>query len=195
MITHVAACRIDIAIIVDCSTSIRAANPPGVDNWQYIKDFMVDLVTSINVGVDETHVGAVSFGRQLERYRHFMQSTTPHIGLSKRALESSCMSKNTTTPARNIEHWCDCFMCWRNCANETDICLIAFHSIMQQLQRAACNTNNNNELMIIALLVVPLVPLPLSLFGAFSRSSLAPSAILAISALSLRSFCVFLSFG
>ena len=71
MIIHVAACRIDIAIIVDCSGSIRDLNPPGVDNWQYIIDFMVDLVTSINVGKDETHVGAVSFGRKLELYRHF----------------------------------------------------------------------------------------------------------------------------
>ena len=71
MITHVAACQIDIAIIVDCSGSIRDTNPPGVDNWQYVIDFMVDLVTSINVGEDETHVGAVSFGMQLERCRHF----------------------------------------------------------------------------------------------------------------------------
>jgi len=68
MIIHVAACQIDIAIIVDCSGSIMDLNPY---NWYYVIDFMVDLVTSINVGKDETHVGAVSFGRKLELYRHF----------------------------------------------------------------------------------------------------------------------------
>ena len=72
MTTHVAACYIDIAIIVDCSGSIRDTNPPGVDNWQYVIDFMVDLVTSINVGEDETHVGAVSFGTRPEHFSaHF----------------------------------------------------------------------------------------------------------------------------
>jgi len=64
MLTPVAACHIDIALVVDCSGSIRDTNPPGVDNWQYVIDFMVDLVTSINVGEDQTHVGAVSFGTQ-----------------------------------------------------------------------------------------------------------------------------------
>jgi len=40
-------------------------NEPGEDNWEYVIDFAVDLVTSINVGVDGTHVAAVSFGKQL----------------------------------------------------------------------------------------------------------------------------------
>jgi len=66
-IIHVAACEIDIAIVVDCSGSIRKANPPDVDNWEYVIDFMVDLVTNINVGEDETHVAAVSFGTQFKR--------------------------------------------------------------------------------------------------------------------------------
>ena len=64
MITHVADCSADIALVVDCSGSIRDTNPPGVDNWQYVIDFMVDLVTSINVGEQQTHVGAVTFGTQ-----------------------------------------------------------------------------------------------------------------------------------
>jgi len=55
---------LDIAFLVDCSGSIRDTNPPGVDNWQYVINFMVDLVTSANVA---THVGAVSFGTQLKR--------------------------------------------------------------------------------------------------------------------------------
>jgi len=66
IIMSVVACQVDIALVVDCSGSIRDTNPPGVDNWQYVIDFMVDLVTSINVGEDETHVATVSFGTQLK---------------------------------------------------------------------------------------------------------------------------------
>jgi len=62
VITIVAACLLDIALVVDYSGSIRDTNPPGVDNWQFIIDFLVDLVSSINIGERATHVGAVSFG-------------------------------------------------------------------------------------------------------------------------------------
>ena len=65
IITNVAGCYIDIALIIDCSGSIREANEEGEDNWQYVIDFAVDLVTSINVGEDETHVAAISFGNLL----------------------------------------------------------------------------------------------------------------------------------
>jgi len=60
-----AACVIDVALVIDCSGSIRDTNPPGVDNWQYVLNFTVDLITSINVGQGATRVGAVSFGRPL----------------------------------------------------------------------------------------------------------------------------------
>jgi len=59
----VAACLIDICFVVDHSGSIRDKNPPGVDNWDLILDFMARLVSQIDVGVDRTHVGAVSFGK------------------------------------------------------------------------------------------------------------------------------------
>jgi len=62
---HVLGCYIDIALIIDCSGSIRMTNQLGEDNWQYVIDFAVDLVNSINVGGDETHVAAVSFGTQI----------------------------------------------------------------------------------------------------------------------------------
>jgi len=62
VITLVAACLLDIALVVDYSGSIRDTNPPGVDNWQFIINFLVDLVSSINIGETATHVGAVSFG-------------------------------------------------------------------------------------------------------------------------------------
>jgi len=73
MIMHVAGCYIDIALIIDCSGSIREANEEGEDNWEYVIDFAVDLVNSINVGDDETHVAAVSFGKQLLIGRYLLQ--------------------------------------------------------------------------------------------------------------------------
>ena len=65
MITNVAACLLDIAFVIDHSGSIRDANkfnPPDVDNWQFIIDFMVAVVSSINISQSTTYVGAVSFG-------------------------------------------------------------------------------------------------------------------------------------
>jgi len=58
---HVTACLLDVSFVVDHSGSIQNS---GYDNWQLIIDFMVSLVTSINVGERTTHVGAVSFGTQ-----------------------------------------------------------------------------------------------------------------------------------
>ena len=63
---HVAPCLLDISFVVDYSGSIEDANPPGVSNWRFIINFMVKLVSSINIGESATHVGAVSFGRQLK---------------------------------------------------------------------------------------------------------------------------------
>ena len=63
VITHVADCLLDISFVVDHSGSIRKSNPPGgPDNWQFVIDFMVNLVSTINIGEHATHVGAVSFG-------------------------------------------------------------------------------------------------------------------------------------
>jgi len=53
----------DISFVVDHSGSIKENNPPHTTNWQLILDFMANLVLEINVGEDETHVGAVSFGK------------------------------------------------------------------------------------------------------------------------------------
>jgi len=73
IITCVAGCYIDIALIIDCSGSIREANEEGEDNWEYVIDFAVDLVIGINVGVDETHVAAVSFGKHLLVGQYLLQ--------------------------------------------------------------------------------------------------------------------------
>jgi len=67
MITHVAACLVDIAIVVDCSGSIKQADTPGVDNWQYVINFVINVISNVNVGQDESHVAVVTFGTQLQR--------------------------------------------------------------------------------------------------------------------------------
>ena len=68
--TSVAACQVDICFVVDYSGSIRDTNPPGVDNWQLVINFMVDVVSDISIGPTTTHVGAVSFGKYLELYHY-----------------------------------------------------------------------------------------------------------------------------
>ena len=73
VITHVAECLMDISFVVDYSGSIRDHNPPGgPDNWNLIINFMVKVVSSLNVGQTATHVGAVSFGTQSKLSKHFV---------------------------------------------------------------------------------------------------------------------------
>ena len=79
MRTHVTACQVDIALVIDCSGSIRDTNPRGVDNWQLILNFVENLVSSINVGEQETHVGAVSFGTKYKICYDLLQLTTLFI--------------------------------------------------------------------------------------------------------------------
>ena len=66
-ITHVAGCLLDIAFVVDCSDDMRNSSSPGVDNWQYVVEFMVNIVSSLHIARRATHVGAVTFGTQLKR--------------------------------------------------------------------------------------------------------------------------------
>ena len=62
---YVVACLMDLSFVVDCSGSMIGTNPPGIDNWQFIIDFMVQAVRLFNLGENGTHVGAVSFGRYM----------------------------------------------------------------------------------------------------------------------------------
>jgi len=55
-------CYLDICFVIDHSGSIRDTNVGSEDNWMHVIDFMVKVVSEVNVGPDETHVGAVSFG-------------------------------------------------------------------------------------------------------------------------------------
>jgi len=61
LIMHVAVCLLDLALVVDCSVT------PGV-NYTYVKEFMVNIISSIDINKEKTRVGAVSFGTQLKRY-------------------------------------------------------------------------------------------------------------------------------
>jgi len=60
----VAECKLDIALLVDCSGSIRDTNPAnGPDNWGLVIQFMENIVRGLTIGVDATNVGAVTFGK------------------------------------------------------------------------------------------------------------------------------------
>jgi len=62
VIMYVSACVTDLAFVVDHSGSIVKSQPPGVDNWDFVHNFMIAAVKLFNVGPYGTHVGAVSFG-------------------------------------------------------------------------------------------------------------------------------------
>ena len=72
--TSVADCRVDVCFVVDHSGSIRDTNPPGIDNWQLVLNFIVGVVSAINVGPTTTHVGVVSFGKYPELCRQSLRS-------------------------------------------------------------------------------------------------------------------------
>jgi len=55
-------CLLDISFVVDHSGSIRDNNVGNVDNWQLVIEFMVDVVSLVNLRTSGTHVGCVSFG-------------------------------------------------------------------------------------------------------------------------------------
>ena len=52
-------CVRDISFVIDSSGSIAINDP---DNWQHVIDFIVRVVSELNVSISGTHVGAVSFG-------------------------------------------------------------------------------------------------------------------------------------
>jgi len=57
------ACLLDICFVVDHSGSIRDTEAPGDDNWLQIVNFMVNVVSSVDVGTEATQVGSVMFGK------------------------------------------------------------------------------------------------------------------------------------
>ena len=59
---NVAACYADIVFVIDNSGSIRDNNPPGVDNWRLILDFVKSIIEVFTVGQGATRVAVVDFG-------------------------------------------------------------------------------------------------------------------------------------
>ncbi len=63
--------RADIGFLVDSSGSIR---DKGVQNWDQVKDFLVQIVRSVNVNADGVRIGVVKFSHiaelefRLDRY-------------------------------------------------------------------------------------------------------------------------------
>jgi len=60
---HHSACLLDICFVVDHSGSIRDSEARGENNWKSVLDFMVNVVSLVNLGTYGTHVGSVMFGR------------------------------------------------------------------------------------------------------------------------------------
>ena len=58
----------DLSFVVDSSSNITSN--PGIDNWQFIIEFIVQAVRYFNVGENRTHVGAVSFGMLMSFPNH-----------------------------------------------------------------------------------------------------------------------------
>jgi len=68
-------CYLDICFVIDHSGSIRDTNVGSEDNWVHVIDFMVKVVSEVNVGPDKTHVGAVSFGNKIYPIFIFVQES------------------------------------------------------------------------------------------------------------------------
>ncbi len=51
----------DVVFILDSSGSIQDNAPPGVNNWQFVLDVVMNFVSSVKIGVDGVHVGLVTF--------------------------------------------------------------------------------------------------------------------------------------
>ena len=50
--------------MVDESGSIRDTNLPGQDNWQDMIRFLSDIINRLDIGLDATRVGLVTFGNR-----------------------------------------------------------------------------------------------------------------------------------
>ena len=67
VLTLITACLIDLGLVVDESGSIRDTNLPGQDNWQDMIRFLSDIINRLDIGLDATRVGLVTFGNRYVR--------------------------------------------------------------------------------------------------------------------------------
>jgi len=58
----IAACVADIAFVIDNSGSIRDNDPPGVNNWQLIINFVKSIIDDLTVGSGYARIAVVDFG-------------------------------------------------------------------------------------------------------------------------------------
>ena len=58
--TYVVECRLDIAIVVDCSGSIKDTDPL---NWALIIDFVINIIRGLEISDTGSHVAIVTFGK------------------------------------------------------------------------------------------------------------------------------------
>ena len=53
----------DIALVIDMSGSIKDT---GAGNWDLQMSFIKNIISNLNIGRDETRLGAVTFGNRAE---------------------------------------------------------------------------------------------------------------------------------
>jgi len=70
-------CKLDVAIVVDCSGSIRDSNQNDTDNWQLILNFIDTIVQGLKVSDTGTHVAAVTFGKN--NLKHLLATTARRV--------------------------------------------------------------------------------------------------------------------
>ena len=58
-------CVADVAFVIDDSGSIRDANIPGqTDNWDSVKNFIIRIVSRLNIGSTGVRIAAVTFSNE-----------------------------------------------------------------------------------------------------------------------------------
>ena len=85
--------------MIDSSGSIKDKNPPdnSYDNWELLKNFLINLVDYFTIGPDETQIGAVVFSN--EARLQFSLTSHQNAQSLKAALRTiECIGLTTNTP-------------------------------------------------------------------------------------------------
>ena len=71
----VAACTADIAFVIDNSVNIRNNDPPGVNNWRLLLNFVKSIIEDFTIGQDATRVAVIDFGIDYPSFLVFYRPT------------------------------------------------------------------------------------------------------------------------
>ena len=87
-------CPIDLCILLDSSGSIREGNKNGVDNWQLMLDFVINLLQFFNVDCINDRVGLVRFSSAADN-QFFMNSYCNNYDLQQQINSTGFLSGQT----------------------------------------------------------------------------------------------------